>query len=124
MGLEAPGGSHLSTWTQTLPTGESVTLSNVIGVLPGTDAALQDSPIVLGAHYDHLGVETAADGSVSVFAGADDNASGVAIMLDVARHAGLLCSSPSPAKKQGCWARGTSLPTRQRRIPRNRCSPC
>ena len=85
IGLQAPGGSHLSTWTQTLPTGESVTLSNVIGVLPGTDPALQDAPIVLGAHYDHLGVETAADGTVSVYAGADDNASGVAILIDVAR---------------------------------------
>lgn len=85
IGLQAPGGSHLSTWTQTLPSGESVTLSNVIGVLPGTDPALQDAPIVLGAHYDHLGMETAADGSVSVYAGADDNASGVAILIDVAR---------------------------------------
>jgi hypothetical protein len=84
-GLEAPGGSYLSSWQQTLPDGQTVTLSNVIGVLPGTDVALQDSPIVLGAHYDHLGVETAADGSVAVFVGADDNASGVAIMIDVAR---------------------------------------
>lgn len=85
-GLEAPGGSFQNQWTQTLPTGEQVTLSNVIGVLPGTDDAFKDAPIVLGAHYDHLGMETSADGSVSVFAGADDNASGVAIMIDVARN--------------------------------------
>ena len=53
---------------------------NVIAVLPGTDPGLSDEVLVLGAHYDHLG----RDGD-RVYAGADDNASGTAIVLGLAR---------------------------------------
>jgi hypothetical protein len=52
--------------------------ANVIGRLDGTDSSTQ--PIVISAHYDHLG---AIDGVV--YPGADDNASGVAALLAVAR---------------------------------------
>jgi hypothetical protein len=54
--------------------------ANVIGVLPGTDAALAGETIVLGAHWDHLG---AAGGAV--YHGADDNASGTAVVVGLAR---------------------------------------
>jgi aminopeptidase YwaD len=54
--------------------------TNVIGVLPGTDPALADEAIVLGAHYDHLGASGGA-----VYHGADDNASGTAVVLGLAR---------------------------------------
>ena len=54
--------------------------ANVIGVLPGTDPSLSAETIVLGAHWDHLGSE----GGV-VYPGADDNASGTAVVVALAR---------------------------------------
>ncbi|HXJ77126.1 MAG TPA: M28 family peptidase [Candidatus Methylomirabilis sp.] len=54
--------------------------SNVIGVLPGTDPARASEALVLGAHYDHLG-----QAGGQVFPGADDNASGTALVLGLAR---------------------------------------
>jgi hypothetical protein len=53
---------------------------NVIGVLPGTDPRLAGEAIVVGAHYDHLGIV----GGV-LHPGADDNASGTALVLGLAR---------------------------------------
>jgi aminopeptidase YwaD len=53
---------------------------NVIGVLPGTDPARAGEAIVIGAHYDHLGRMEGA-----VYPGADDNASGTAMVLGLAR---------------------------------------
>jgi aminopeptidase YwaD len=55
--------------------------ANVIGVLPGTDPTLARDAIVIGAHYDHLG--RAGDGAVHP--GADDNASGTALVVGLAR---------------------------------------
>jgi aminopeptidase YwaD len=57
-----------------------VRAANVIGILPGTDPALAAEAVVIGAHYDHLG---RADGVV--YPGADDNASGTAVVLGLAR---------------------------------------
>lgn len=54
--------------------------ANVIGVLPGADPALAGEAVVIGAHYDHLGL----DGAM-VYHGADDNASGTAVVLELAR---------------------------------------
>jgi hypothetical protein len=54
--------------------------ANVVGVLPGTDPALADEAVVLGAHYDHLGARGG-----DVYHGADDNASGTAVVLALAR---------------------------------------
>ncbi|MEE3364333.1 MAG: M28 family peptidase [Planctomycetota bacterium] len=51
---------------------------NVGAVLPGRKS---DEIVILSAHYDHLGVS-----KNSVYPGADDNASGVALMLEIARH--------------------------------------
>src|SRR5690606_22171824 len=60
---------------------------NVIAVLPGTDATLRDEYVIVGAHYDHLGsggTSSLAPGVEEIHNGADDNASGVAALLDVA----------------------------------------
>ncbi|MHB1296579.1 MAG: M28 family metallopeptidase [Anaerolineae bacterium] len=54
---------------------------NVLGVLPGADPARRDEVVIIGAHYDHLGVDPNGD----VYVGANDNASGVAAMLEIAR---------------------------------------
>ena len=53
---------------------------NVAGLLAGTDPALRNETILVTSHYDHLGVQ-----NTRLYAGANDNASGVAGMLEVAR---------------------------------------
>jgi hypothetical protein len=60
-----------------------VVSQNVVGVLPGA-GALASQWVVLGAHYDHLGWRVVG-GQVEVFNGADDNASGTAIVIETAR---------------------------------------
>jgi hypothetical protein len=61
---------------------------NVVGILPGSDPKLKGEAIVIGAHYDHLG--RGGEGSLApregeIHHGADDNASGVAGLLELAR---------------------------------------
>ena len=60
---------------------------NVVGILPGSDPKLKNEAIVIGAHYDHLGL--GGEGSLApregeIHHGADDNASGTAGMLELA----------------------------------------
>jgi hypothetical protein len=68
---------------------ERGTATNVVGVLPGTDARLRDEAVVIGAHYDHLGRggegSLAPDQVGTIHPGADDNASGTAAVLALAR---------------------------------------
>jgi aminopeptidase N len=72
-------------------TGENdapVLTKNVIGVLPGTNSALNGQALVISAHYDHLGFgwpDARAGAKGQLHPGADDNASGVAVMLELAR---------------------------------------
>jgi aminopeptidase YwaD len=64
--------------------------SNVIGILPGVDPQLKNEAIIVGAHYDHLGhggTSSLAPNSTEIHHGADDNASGVSAMLEIARQA-------------------------------------
>jgi Zn-dependent M28 family amino/carboxypeptidase len=61
----------------------------VVGILEGTDAALKNEAVVIGAHYDHLGrggAGSLAANSKEIHYGADDNASGVSAMLELARE--------------------------------------
>ena len=63
---------------------------NVIGYIEGNDSQLKDEYIVIGAHYDHLGYGGHKSGSRrphinEVHNGADDNASGVSIMIELAK---------------------------------------
>jgi hypothetical protein len=71
---------------------------NVIGILPGRDPVLRNQTVVLGAHYDHLGLggfgSLDPDSTGLVHNGADDNASGVAGLIQVAAR---LAASP-PAR--------------------------
>jgi hypothetical protein len=89
-----PAGERIAALTaqpRSFATGQSVRLrvalervdipaQNVIGVLPGRDPALAEDTVVLGAHYDHLGRVGG-----NVHPGADDNASGTAVVLGLAR---------------------------------------
>ncbi len=62
---------------------------NVVGILEGKDAVLKNEAIVIGAHYDHLGhggAGSLAVNSTEIHHGADDNASGVSAMLELARQ--------------------------------------
>lgn len=67
------------------------TSHNIVAVLRGKDRQLRNEYIVVGAHYDHLGLGGEGSGSrrpdtVAVHPGADDNASGDAVVLQLARH--------------------------------------
>jgi hypothetical protein len=59
---------------------EEITCKNIVSMLPGTDPQLKEEYIVLHAHLDHLGVNSRGQ----VMNGADDNASGCAVVLEVA----------------------------------------
>ena len=56
------------------------TYKNIVGVIHGNDPVLKDEYIIIGAHYDHLGVRNG-----QVYNGADDNASGTATVIEMAR---------------------------------------
>jgi len=61
--------------------------ANVAGLVRGTDPALSDQAVVIGAHYDHLGwggMGSLAPGEHAIHNGADDNASGVAGVIELA----------------------------------------
>jgi aminopeptidase YwaD len=63
---------------------------NVVMVLPGENEKLKNEYIIIGAHFDHLGMGGPGSGSravdtIGIHHGADDNASGVAMMLELAR---------------------------------------
>jgi len=60
--------------------------SNVLGKIEGTDPALRDEWVVLSAHYDHLGAHPAPAGQDGIWNGADDNASGTAAVLELAKQ--------------------------------------
>lgn len=58
---------------------------NVLAVLEGSDPALRDEYVLMTAHLDHIGVSEQAKGDDKINNGAIDNASGIAVMLEVAR---------------------------------------
>jgi aminopeptidase YwaD len=84
--LRAPEGIALSITTDIVR--KNAPAANVVGVLEGSDPKLRDEVIVIGAHYDHLG--RGGEGSLApregeIHHGADDNASGTAGLLELAR---------------------------------------
>ncbi|MBI3047532.1 MAG: M20/M25/M40 family metallo-hydrolase [Acidobacteria bacterium] len=64
---------------------------NVVGVLPGADDARDEEAIVIGGHYDHVGLggrfSSSPERTGEIHNGADDNASGIAALIEVARVA-------------------------------------
>jgi len=65
--------------------------SNVIGIIPGTDPRLRDEVIIISGHLDHMGERPNGD----IYPGADDDASGMAVMLELARAASTGLSKPA-----------------------------
>ncbi len=83
-------GTYFQTWTQDVLDKKNVKLKNVIGIIPGTNPKLSEA-VVITAHYDHLGfgwpvVKKGNKGKIHN--GADDNASGVAVILELAKSLG------------------------------------
>lgn len=62
-----------------------VPAENLVGIIEGTDPDLKNEYIVLGAHYDHLGYSLEGNEKV-IFHGADDNASGTASVMELAKY--------------------------------------
>lgn len=65
--------------------------ANVIGYIEGNDPKLKDEYVIIGAHFDHIGMGGEGSGSLqpdttAVHNGADDNASGVAGLLEIAQY--------------------------------------
>jgi hypothetical protein len=87
-----PGGDA-GTWFQSFtasggaPAREAA-LRNVVGMIPGTRSDLPKDLLVIGAHYDHLGMGDPGcltENRGKAHPGANDNASGVAVLLELAR---------------------------------------
>jgi len=89
-GLEPAGDDgfrQVWRWTGGEPAVE-MELVNLVAKIPGSDSELDDDPVLVLAHLDHLGrgwpdVRTGNEGKIHP--GADDNASGVAVLLELAR---------------------------------------
>ena len=100
-GLKPGGdyGSFFQTWkTNVKGKNGELTLKNIIGVIPGTNDKLKDQAVVISAHYDHLGLgwpDVHKGDKGKIHNGADDNASGVAVMLELAK---ILSGSMKPAR--------------------------
>jgi hypothetical protein len=67
---------------------------NVLGVIRGSDPARKNEYVLVDAHYDHLGIGRPVNGD-SIYNGADDDASGVTAVLEIARQ---MLTGPKPKR--------------------------
>ncbi len=92
------GGWYQAAEVPSGPDGQPVEVANVVGYLAGSNADWSDQSVVVGAHYDHLG-RGWPDGhqaeAGAIHPGADDNASGVAVLLELT---GNLAAGEPPAR--------------------------
>ena len=58
---------------------------NLVGIFEGNHPVLKHEYIIVGAHYDHIGYITDPDGELIIYNGADDNASGTAVIIELGR---------------------------------------
>jgi acetylornithine deacetylase/succinyl-diaminopimelate desuccinylase-like protein len=94
-GLKPAGdneGSYFQTWQDwgSDPV-HKVTMRNVVGVIPGRSLQGKAQCVVAGAHYDHLGLgwpDVRGEYRGNTHHGADDNASGIAVLIEVAQVLG------------------------------------
>ena len=78
----------------TVPRERRLTSVNVIGVLRGSDPALANEVVVVGAHFDHVGIRPAVNGD-SIANGADDDGSGTVAVMEAAR---IIAAGPRPKR--------------------------
>jgi len=57
---------------------------NVVALIPGSDPAMASEAVIIGAHYDHIGIGAPINGD-SIYNGADDDGSGTVAVLEIAR---------------------------------------
>jgi hypothetical protein len=88
-----PGGSSGSWYQEWIDPETRIRMRNVVGVLPGRNTELAGQSVVIGAHYDHLGMMGASkEHEGKMHPGADDNASGVAVLLEMASRLSLVAN--------------------------------
>jgi aminopeptidase N len=89
-------GSYIQVWEENGGEPEIKTqIKNVIGYIPGKKQEFNGQSVVVAAHYDHLGLgwPDAREGNKGhIHPGADDNASGIAILLELAQNFGKYAS--------------------------------
>jgi hypothetical protein len=102
---------------------DTALVPSVVGVLPGRNPRLRNEYVVISAHLDHLGVRVPADRGDSIYNGADDNASGVAAVIETAHALGRMGRRPSrsviffaPSAEELCIC-GSEYFTRQPPVP-------
>jgi Zn-dependent M28 family amino/carboxypeptidase len=78
--------------------------NNVIAELPGSDPKLKDEAISYSAHYDHLGIVAGMPGD-NIYNGAQDNATGCGILLEIAR---VFAAAPQQPKRSVYFAAVTA----------------
>ncbi len=84
-GLGPPPGGHLQTFQAlSRKTGSLLSSQNVLAVVQGSGDLVNDW-LVVGAHYDHIGLREQDDGTIGINNGADDNGSGTVLILEMAR---------------------------------------
>ncbi|MCS7024947.1 MAG: M20/M25/M40 family metallo-hydrolase [Bryobacteraceae bacterium] len=95
---QLPEGPTEATLRLKLPVGseEPVELHNVAGILPGSDPVMKNSVVLVSAHYDHIGLGEPDSQGDRIYNGANDDASGVASMLEIA--AAMAASSQRPKR--------------------------
>ena len=99
-----PRSRQIPRWTMTAKVnieGEHVETKNVIGVLEGAGPHARET-VIIGGHYDHLGHGGMGSGSMAIFSkeihnGADDNASGTSMVMELARR---LAARPDPLPRR------------------------
>lgn len=82
-GLQTLNGSYSQEWNQSVASKGNVRMANIVGMIPGVNSSLSGEPVIIGAHYDHLGIDAQ---SARHFPGADDNAAGIAVLIEVASN--------------------------------------
>jgi Zn-dependent M28 family amino/carboxypeptidase len=70
---------------------------NVVALLPGSDPKLRDEYVIYSAHWDHLGLDPKLTGD-QIFNGAADNASGTALLVEIAQGFAALPAAQKPAR--------------------------
>ncbi len=86
-GLKPINGAYYQKFSHKFHEKGELKLTNVIGVIPGTDPKVKDEIVVISAHYDHLGLgwpDVRKGNEGKIHYGADDNASGVATIIELA----------------------------------------
>lgn len=64
---------------------QKIVSKNVLGAVEGSDPALKSEVVLFTAHWDHLGVRQSKVGAEEIFSGAQDNATGCALLMEMAR---------------------------------------